>query len=324
MGLLEKISSWTYPLVIVGMVVGLLWGGLQYLTAHSAAAAPLVPHPVAIACAALAIGAIALLVEKLVPLRGMSELRWVYQDRPKGRLRSVDSWTAGLLLSVGLTGLLLGAAVGHPELALVGVVAQVGSALTTRPTLPNLLAAGRMRMVGSGGLAVQDSELVADALAASWVSWRTPNFGSLTLTRLLRRNYLLISALLILAAAVALRSAVLVPFAAAWTILGAGIYRCADVSRVAEPTRAWIPALLVHVAVGLSTSYALGIHRPLLLLLLGASIMHGSYRRGQPRRIFTLTFSDNGMGMSAPPELIGYYLKGLLWVVVASAVGLTG
>ncbi|MDU0479702.1 hypothetical protein QVA66_10700 [Staphylococcus chromogenes] len=327
MEFLDRISAAIYPVVILGMVVGFGWAGLDWLNRQSAIATAQVPHEVAFGCAAAAIIGASWLLERMVPLRAMPQLRWVYHERPRGRMRSVDSWTVYELIAVVAGGALLGAAVGHPELALLGIATQLIFAFAKPATLPNLLAAGRTRLVGTGSLAVQDSELVADALAASWVSWRTPSIRPLVLRRLLRRNYLIIVAVLVALAAIALvnplGSAVMVPLSIAWTVLGAAVYRCAETSRI-SPSHAWVFPIVLHSLLGAVLIWGLCRISPMALAALATALGFGAYRRGRPRRVTTLTFADSGFGISTSPELIGYYLKGLSWVVGISMIVFAG
>lgn len=322
MEFLDRVSAVIYPVVIVGMVLGFGWAGLDWLNHQSVVAATRVPHEIALASGVATVIGTSWLLERLVPLRAMSQLRWVYRERPRGRMRSVDSWTAYQLIAVAIGGTLLGAAVGHPELAVLGIAIQLISAFVKRATLPNLLEAGRTRLVGTGSLAVQDSELVADALAASWVTWRTPSISPLVLRRLLRRNYLILTAVLIVLAGIALVNALgtatVVPLSIAWTVLGAAVYRCAETTRL-HTSRAWLIPVALHALLGVALIAALCPLSPLLLVGLAITIGYGAYRRGLPRRVSTLTFADTGFGVSAPLELIGYYCKGL-WPVMSIGV----
>lgn len=120
-----------------------------------------------------------------------------------------------------------------------------------------------------------------------------------------------------IATANALGPAGLLVFALAWTVLGAGVYRCADLRKL-QRSMVWeIGVVVVHALVGTLFCAVMWHLTWIGATALFAAFAWGSYQRGQPRRVTRLSYGDSGMGMSAPPELIGYYLRGLMVVVLA-------
>ncbi|MEJ5927844.1 hypothetical protein WG915_04330 [Corynebacterium sp. H128] len=326
MSIFERISGFLYPIVIAGVCLGFLWNGVQWLAAKSDLAG-VASSPIVLVSAVLANSLLAWLLERIMPLRALSELRWVYHERPRGGRRSFDVDSVVQLCGQLVFGVVTGVAVGHPVLGACGAVAlRVVFAMIKPASLPVLLAAGRTRLVGLAAFHVQDNQLASDAFAEMWIRWRSIKLPSLTLRRLMRRSYLLLIALIQIATAVVLTTPLgpscAIVFVCAWTILGAGVYRCADTSKLTDSTTAGFIVLGCHALLGGTVAYLLW-QLPLVWLLgIVASIGYGSYKRGQPRRVVTLTFMENGMGISVPMELIDYYGKGLLLSGLLTAVAL--
>lgn len=316
---IDRLSGALYPLVLFAMLAGLSWNGMSWLLERARHQEAIVPTHVAMVTAGCAVVVFCYVVEKLMPLLALSELNWVYKQRPHGLLSGFDRDT---LLQIALTsgfGLLVGACVGQP-LFVIPALAIRGAFAFRRPrSLASLLEAGRTRTVGLGSVHVQDNELVSAALASTWISWRARMRGPLLLRRYLRRSYLPLLAILHCATAVAttnvLGPVAILVFLLSWTVLGAGVYRCADVRRLRARRLGELLVVALHALVGALFCVTLWqiplVYAPLMV----AAVAWGSYQRGRPRRVTRLSFADNGMGISVSPELIDYYCCGLFSVV---------
>ncbi|QGU01071.1 hypothetical protein CKALI_00850 [Corynebacterium kalinowskii] len=327
MKFLEKISGFFYPIVVVCIVAGLFWQGMSWLDAHSGTPASRIPSGIAQTAGIIAVVAFTWLMEKLMPIRALSELRWVYRERPRQRRRSLDADSVTQLIANALFGSIVGAALGHAMVGAVGAVALRAFLGALKPArLSQLLSAGRTRLIGLSSLHVQDNELASDALTGMWMSSPRAFARPLALRRLQRRSYLLVIALIQCANALATANSAgigaFIVFSLTWTILGAGVYRCGDLRKL-TPTP-WPGYFMAagHALVGMAFMAYVWPMPWTALAMMAVAIGFGSYQRGQPRRVVSLTYVDNGMGMSAPPELVYYYLKGLPLVVMAAGAAL--
>ena len=307
---LEAVSAVLYPLVIVAMLAGFGWTGLQWLMSHGDSP---VPVPVAGVCAVTTLLLSGWLCERLLPLTALSQQRWIYHERPRRRLRGLDEVSLVQVAAFLLAGLFLGVATGWlVQFTLLGPAARLLPALRRRYRLPDLLRAGRTRLVGSSPWAVQDSEMVADALAATWLrrvgTGVSTSRAALFLRRLRRRSYLLIIAAILLLGGVALAPLGPCPFILGWGVLGAGLYRCADVSRL-RPDQLWMPVLAGHGLLAALVVWGIWGANPAAT---AAAVVFIAYRRGQPRRVITYATVDSGFGISTSPGLSDYYLRGLV------------
>lgn len=188
MSFLEKVSGWLYPVVLGGFVLGFGWNAVGWLEQRSHLDVAVVPREMALVAAVIAVCLFIVLLEKIMPLRAMAELRWVYRQRPYNRMRSWDADSVIQLVATGAFGLLVGASVGQPLLAVLALGVRVAWGMRRKASLATLLQAGRTRTIGLASLHVQDNELASDALAATWVSWRILARGPLVVRRYLRRS----------------------------------------------------------------------------------------------------------------------------------------
>ncbi|MFV8382365.1 hypothetical protein [Corynebacterium hindlerae] len=185
MSFLEKISGRLYPVVLGGVVLGFGWNAVRWLERRSHLDVTVVPREMGLVAAVIAVCLFIVLLEKIMPLLALSELRWVYRERPYNRMRSWDADSVLQLISTAAFGLIVGASVGQPLLAVLALGARVAWGMRRKASLATLLQAGRTRTIGLASLHVQDNELASDALAATWVSWRTPARGPLVVRRFL-------------------------------------------------------------------------------------------------------------------------------------------
>lgn len=336
---IEAISGVLYPLIITGMLLGFGWAGLQWLTEATGEVATWIPSPIALGAAVFTLLLAGWLAERLVPFAAMAQERWIYRERPRRRLRGLDRDSAIQVLFFLLGGLILGSAAGHPgELAAVGIVARLLPALRSHRRLPQLLRAGSTRLIGTSPWAVQDSEMVSEALAANWLSRHpmpssapTASLSRLFLRRVRRRSYLLIIGVVVIGAAVALAGPMaktgVLCFLLAWGILGAGLFRCANFARLGVSSRLGLVVLAVHGLIALAAVWLIwglsnpGWGAPMTV----AAVITVGYRRGLPRQATNPVSVDSGFGVSMSPELINYYLRGIiLGGVLAGTVAFLG
>ena len=169
MKLLSHASSAIYYAFIAALIASVgvyAWQNaaevLPSLAQRTAASLP------ATATIGAAFGSLALIVllEALYPLRSLSLGRWVYVDRPRGRMRGVDKLSIAQLAGVSLLGLALCASLRLPLYAAMALPL-LRIALGWRSfDLASLLRAGRTRAVGSSSFGLLDSEVSADAIAS--------------------------------------------------------------------------------------------------------------------------------------------------------------
>lgn len=335
MKVLGKLADAAYVIVATAIIAGFGGAGWRWMRANTEVVDSSIPDWFAATAALVALILAAWLLEKLMPLRALTEERWVYRERPRHRLRGFDQES---LLQIGLfalIGAVLGLSVGWPLVGLaVAIALRIRLGVRGSRRLPALLKAGRTRLIGMSAWFVQDSEVVADSLAANWENWRgrepTDRLTVLFLRRVRRRSYLPTIAVTILTATIALAGSLdkfgIVAYLIAWAILGAALYRCAEFSRVGIISRLPLVVLLIHGALASLAVWVIwGFSSPILgVILVIASIVWSGFNRGRPRRNFDLTVVDTGLGVNLPPGLTGYYFKGLgitagLGIVVAFA-----
>ena len=272
------------------------------------------------------VGSLALIVllEALYPLRSLSLSRWVYVDRPRGRMRGVDKLSIAQLAGVSLLGLALCTSLRLPLYAAMALPL-LRIALGWRSfDLASLLRAGRTRAVGSSSFGLLDSEVSADAIASQSARLRpsshaTSSPGCLFFRRLYRRWYIPLGAItvigLTLGLAPQLGSLGLMGFAAAWTIVSAATGRAASFGRIIDGT--WpdwgLPLTATAGAAVLGTAFIAAVWKLPVLVLAACclGLTYASFKRSRPARVTTMNIIDTGgFGASFSPEVFGYFLRG--------------
>src|SRR4051794_37202325 len=108
MGVLEKISAFLFPLAMGALAIGFAWQCLTWLATRSHPDYSVFPPGATVAASILTLVLGAWLMERFLPLRALTAERWIYRDRPRQRLRSLDVDTVLQLLGFMGAGLLLG------------------------------------------------------------------------------------------------------------------------------------------------------------------------------------------------------------------------
>lgn len=272
------------------------------------------------------IGSLALMVllEALYPLRSLSLGRWVYADRPRGRMRGVDKLSITQLAGVSLLGLALCTSLDLPFYAAIAFPL-LRLALGWRSfELASLLRAGRTRAVGFSSFGILDSEVSADAIASQSARLRprshtTASLSLLFARRLYRRWYIPLGAVavmgLTLALAPQLGSLALIGFAAAWTIVSAATGRAASFGRIIDG--AWpdwgLPLAASAGAAAAGTAFIAVVWKLSLLALAACclGLSYAAFKRSRPARVTTMNIIDTGgFGASFSPEVFGYFIRG--------------
>ena len=272
------------------------------------------------------VGSLALIVllEALYPLRSLSLSRWVYVDRPRGRMRGVDKLSIAQLAGVSLLGLALCASLRLPLYAAMALPL-LRIALGWRSfDLASLLRAGHTRAVGSSSFGLLDSEVSADAIASQSARLRprsraTASPSRLFFRRLYRRWYIPLGAVAVIGLTLGLvpqlGSLGLMGFAAAWTIVGAATGRAASFGRIING--AWpdwgLPLAATAVTAVLGTAFIAAVWKLPVLVLAACclGLTYASLKRSRPARVTTMNIIDTGgFGASFSPEVFGYFLRG--------------
>lgn len=327
MKLLSHASSAIYYAFIAALIASVgvyAWQNaaevLPSLAQRTAAALP------ATATIGAGVGSLALIVllEALYPLRSLSLSRWVYVDRPRGRMRGVDKLSIAQLAGVSLLGLALCASLRLPLYAAMALPL-LRIALGWRSfDLASLLRAGRTRAVGSSSFGLLDSEVSADAIASQSARLRpssraTASPSHLFIRRLYRRWYIPLGAVAVIGLTLGLGpqlgSLALIGFAAAWTIVGAATGRAASFGRIIDGT--WpdwgLPLTATAGAAVLGTAFIAAVWKLPVLVLAACclGLTYASFKRSRPARVTTMNIIDTGgFGASFSPEVFGYFLRG--------------
>ena len=327
MKLLSHASSALYYAFIAALIASVsvyAWQNaaevLPSLAQRTAAALP------ATATIGAGVGSLALIVllEALYPLRSLSLSRWVYVDRPRGRMRGVDKLSIAQLAGVSLLGLALCASLRLPLYAAMALPL-LRIALGWRSfDLASLLRAGRTRAVSSSSFGLLDSEVSADAIASQSARLRpssraTASPSCLFFRRLYRRWYIPLGAVAVIGLTLGLvpqlGSLALMGFAAAWTIVGAATGRAASFGRIING--AWpdwgLPLAATAVTAVLGTAFIAAVWKLPVLVLAACclGLTYASFKRSRPARVTTMNIIDTGgFGASFSPEVFGYFLRG--------------
>ena len=337
MKLLSTASSALYYAFIAALIASVsvyAWQNaaevLPSLAQRTAAALP------ATATIGAGVGSLALIVllEALYPLRSLSLSRWVYVNRPRGRMRGVDKLSIAQLAGVSLLGLALCASLRLPLYAAMALPL-LRIALGWRSfDLASLLRAGRTRAVSSSSFGLLDSEVSADAIASQSARLRprsraTASPSRLFFRRLYRRWYIPLGAItvigLTLGLAPQLGSLALIGFAAAWTIVGAATGRAASFGRMING--AWpdwgLPLTATAGAAVLGTAFIAAVWKLPVLVLAACclGLTYASLKRSRPARVTTMNIIDTGgFGASFSPEVFGYFLRGGYGIAAVAVV----
>ena len=337
MKLLSHASSAIYYAFIAALIASVsvyAWQNaaevLPSLAQRTAAALP------ATATIGAGVGSLALIVllEALYPLRSLSLSRWVYVDRPRGRMRGVDKLSIAQLAGVSLLGLALCASLRLPLYAAM-VLPLLRIALGWRSfDLASLLRAGRTRAVGSSSFGLLDSEVSADAIASQSARLRpssraTASPSCLFFRRLYRRWYIPLGAVAVIGLTLGLvpqlGSLGLMGFAAAWTIVGAATGRAASFGRIIDGT--WpdwgLPLTATAGAAVLGTAFIAAVWKLPVLVLAACclGLTYASFKRSRPARVTTMNIIDTGgFGASFSPEVFGYFLRGGYGIAAVAVV----
>ena len=282
------------------------------------------------------VGSLALLVllEALYPLRSLSLSRWVYVNRPRGRMRGVDKLSIAQLAGVSLLGLALCTSLRLPLYAAMALPL-LRIALGWRSfNLASLLRAGRTRAVGSSSFGLLDSEVSADAIASQSARLRpsshaTASPSHLFIRRLYRRWYIPLGAVAVIGLTLGLvpqlGSLALMGFAAAWTIVGAATGRAASFGRIING--AWpdwgLPLTATAGAAVLGTAFIAAVWKLPVLVLAACclGLTYASLKRSRPARVTTMNIIDTGgFGASFSPEVFGYFLRGGYGIAAVAVV----
>ena len=333
MRVLSRLGDGIWYLILAGIVIGFGYTGWQEV----GAVLPDIPARITltgIAPIAGFVGVLALMVltEVLYPLRALSRERWVYVDRPRGRLRGTDWITWTQLIGFGVLGLGICVSTGlSPWFALA--VSALRFAVGWRSfTLASLLSAGRTRLVGGSGLGLLDSELTSDAIASqsAWISRRShapSTVVGLFFRRLGRRWYIGVGALAALGLTLGLApqfgALAMVGFMSAWGIVGAAVGRAASFGRVNDDAWPdWGLPLIASVGTALLGAGVLALVWKLSAMavaLIIAGLSWASFKRSRPARVDSMSMLDSGgFGVSFSPEVLHYIARGALGLGVAA------
>ncbi|MCZ9307165.1 ABC transporter permease [Corynebacterium sp. c8Ua_181] len=272
------------------------------------------------------IGSLALIVllEALYPLRSLSLGRWVYADRPRGRMRGVDKLSIAQIAGVSLLGLALCTSL-HIPLYVAIALPLLQLVIGWRSfNLASLLRAGCTRAVGSSSFGLLDSEVSADAIASQSARPRpssrvTASPSLLFFRRLYRRWYIPLGAVtvmgLTLGLAPQLGSLALIGFAAAWTIVGAATGRAASFGRILDG--AWpdwgLPLAATTGAALFGMAFIAAMWKLSLIALAACclGLSYAAFKRSRPARVTAMNIIDTGgFGASFSPEVFGYFMRG--------------
>lgn len=176
---------------------------------------------------------------------------------------------------------------------------------------------------------MQDSEVVADSLAANWGAWRggepANRLSVLFLRRVRWRSHLPAIAAVILTVTIALAGALdkvgVIAFPVDRAILGAALYRCAEFSRVGITSRLPVVVLLLH---GIGTAAILwgiwGLSMPALGVAATMGAIAWTGFPGVAPRQLRPDDAGHRTRRKPPTGLIGLLLQGIVGTVALAVV----
>lgn len=337
-----KLIDALYYLVVTALIGGFVVQGALKLTPtleHTfGTAAARVPDSWAFPLAIIGLLTLNLLLERILPLRALSEAHWVYTARPARRMPGFDGLSWVQLGLVGGVAALVGVGQGMWwQYAVIAVLSRFMMGMRNW-TLAQLLAAGVTRSVGLGGLSVQDSELVSQAFAQCaitnnpkvWLAVRPAgNPWLLVARRYGRRFYLPLLAVIIVCLSLSMAptwpQVAVVVFLLAWSILGAGVARCARFEMWGSPetTRVlWVVVAGHALVAALILWVTWRAINPAALVATVVMVVYVGVVRSRPRAAISAEVVDSGLGAMVSPDLIGYYGKGLVVALVGAVITL--
>lgn len=333
MRVLSRLGDGIWYLILAGVVFGFGYTVWQEV----GAVLPAIPARItltSVAPIAGIVGLLALMVltEVLYPLRALSRERWVYVDRPRGRLRGTDWMTWAQLMGFGILGLGICVSTGLSPWFALAVPALRFVVGWRSFTLASLLSAGRTRLVGGSGLGLLDSEVTSDAIASqsarmSLHSHAPATLSALFLRRLKRRWYIGVGAIavigLTLGLAPQLGALALVGFFTAWSLVGAAVGRAASFGRISDDAWPdWGLPLIASVGTALlGTGVLLLVWKlsAIAVVLIIAGLSWASFKRSRPAQVDSMSMLDSGgFGVSFSPEVLHYIVRGALGLGVAA------
>lgn len=265
----------------------------------------------------------ALLLEKFIPLNAISRLDWIYYIRPSKKVNSNLMPHLLQLVAFSFLGLLVGAANNSIWLFLIfSPLFRLIIGVSKKRSIPNLLTAGKKKLLTEASIHVLDSSLIANVMATTHLKWKewkpTSNYLLITLRRFYRRPYIALAMLVAISFAYSFSDIfeiyTLPSFIILWSLIGVDIARCADFSKLGAPSHYRIIALLFHSGLAIAIIFLTIAPQKILLsiLLIIFCILWTGIMRSRPRVVDQITFIDSGIVGPVSPELIRFYLCGLI------------
>ena len=277
-----------------------------------------VPHTIAYI---LAIGILAYIAERVVPLRAVSPATWQWTYRPARTFPPLNksAWIQILVFAV------VGLGVGGVFRLAIGVA---------RPkTLPEYLNNGVTQNIMGGTSLLFNSELTSSVYAVTWLKkslWTWPAIShistpSILIRRLLRRGYIPLSVVCLVLLGYALEpfhsGYVAAGSIAGWGVVGSAVFRGTKLDL--GDSAGWRAAFVtVLVFVGTIVQLLLFMPSDLLAFALCSivAMAYISVVRGRPQEVNNFYVIDTGV-MSFSPEMMKYWLAGGFGLIPAGAAG---
>lgn len=326
---LSRLGDLIYGLIIIGLIAGFGWAALQALglVAEDLSLAREMPLMVAAVALVVLLVCVVVLLEKAFPFVGFSERAWLYKYQPAGKWPAFTGSMVGQIMGVfpiagALTFLVFPQPVAVFVGALIAAGARIAVGLSREQQLYSQLSNGRRRDATLALIYVDDADTSSNALAALWgmeptAKPATASQAVIGLRRLVRRSYLLLIALAVVAAtviaAVHLGGLALVPFAVSWSLLAAGVYRAVSLNSLASMVESSHLVELGFLAAwaalgGVIATLVFGgvLSLPFLALFVVMVVVTGWWR-GQPRTAQHSVVYDPNTGAIVPVGLLRYY-----------------